>query len=158
MKLDKAWGYFSVAALLCPCFTMAAAQTPHTPKAGSAERRAICDAARAFLVSKYASGTLPQPIVFKIDHLLVKDRFCNMEAVPLFKDGSNLAPKYVADIAFNFCLGRNGNSWRVLTDLSRSDVPQAAEIAQIRSRLPPEFPLSVLSPAWRKLLSGETSQ
>jgi tetratricopeptide (TPR) repeat protein len=133
----------------------AVAQTPHTPQPGSAQRQAICDAARTYVVAKYASGPLPQPIVFKIEHLLVKDRFCNMEAVALFKDGSNAAPTYLPDVVFNLCLKRTEHEWRVVADLSRSDVPTQTEIAQIRARLSTDFPFSVLSPTWRKLLNGE---
>ncbi len=76
------------------------AQTIHTPKPGSSERQAICDAARAYVLSKYATGTLPQPIVFKVDHLAIAGDYANMEAIPLFKDGSYVDPNYLPDIAF----------------------------------------------------------
>jgi hypothetical protein len=72
--------------------------------------------------------------------------------VAVFKDGSNVAPTYMPDLVFNLCLERTGNGWTVVADLSRSDVPEQREIAQIRERLPAEFPLSVLSPTWRELL------
>jgi tetratricopeptide (TPR) repeat protein len=130
------------------------AQTPHTPKPGSAERQAICDGARAYVLAKYSSRRLPQAILFKVEHLLVQDQFCNMEAVPVFKDGTNVAPTYMPDLVFNLCMERTGNGWTVVADLSRSDVPEQREIAQIREGLPSEFPLSVFSPTWRKLLRG----
>ena len=130
------------------------AEESHTPKPGSAERQALCDAARGFVLHKYATGTMPQPIVFKIDHLSVADGYCNFEAIPLFKDGSYVDPKYVPDIAFNFCLQKTGSDWRVIADLSRTDVPERAEVKKIRSSLPPEFPRSLFSPTWRKLLGG----
>ena len=49
--------------------TPLSAQTPHTPKPGSPERQAICDAMRAFLQAEYAEKTLPKPVAFEIDPL-----------------------------------------------------------------------------------------
>lgn len=130
----------------------ARAQTAYTPKAGSPERQAICDAARVFVLDKYATGTLPQSIVFKIRHLAVTNRYCNFEAIPLFKGGSYVGSEYIPDIAFNFCLQRTESGWRVIVDLSRTDVPDGAEVEKIRSSLPPDLPRSVFSPTWRRLL------
>jgi hypothetical protein len=143
-------------AVLLSGFGMATAAraAPHTPEPGSAERRAICDVARAHVVQNYASKPLPQPIVFKIEHLVVMDRFANVEAVAMFKDGSPPAPVFMADIVFNLCLQRTQGGWHVVADLSRTDVPEPAEVAQIRDRLPRGFPLGVLSETWRKLLSN----
>lgn len=138
--------------LLCIFLPKARAQTVYTPKAGSPERQTICDAARVFVLNNYATGTLPQPIVFKIEHLAVADGYCNFEAVPIFKDGSYVGSQYIPDIVFNFCLQKTGSSWRVIVDLSRTDVPDRAEVDKIRSSLPPDFPSSVFSPPWRRLL------
>lgn len=130
----------------------AGAESPHTPKPGSAERQAICDAARAHTLARYATRRLPQAIVFKIDRIVVLDGYANLEAIPLFKDGSYVAPNYLPDIAFNFCLRKEGSRWEVIADLSRTDVPDAMEAARLRRSLPADFPLSVLSPDWRKIL------
>src|SRR5438105_1756940 len=121
----------------------ATAQLAHTPQPGSAERQAICHAARAHLFAKYITGPVPQPIVFKIDHLRVQDRYCNFEAIPLFRDGSYVAPKYMADIELNLCLRKIGNGWKVIVDLSRTDVPDDTELASIKRRLPSDFPRSL---------------
>ena len=142
--------------LLCPAPNFLSAQSgPHTPAPGSAERQAICDAARDFLVRRYATGKLPQPVVFKIDHISVQGSYANLDATPRFKDGSYIQPDYVADIGYNFCLRKKGARWIVILDLSRSDVPSPAEIAQIRRRLPRDFPLALFSPDWRDLLGGK---
>lgn len=141
----------AAAVIVCVVAT-AAAQTARTPQPGSPERQAICDAARAYVLSKYASRALPQPIVFKIDRIVVAGEYANMQAVPLLKDGRYAAPEYLPDIAFNFCLEKSASGWRLIADLSRSDVPEGAEAAAIRRRLPADFPLSVLSPTWQQLL------
>jgi len=133
----------------------ASAQTVHTPKPGSPERQAICDAARSYVMSKYASKPLPQPIVFKIDHLAVAGVYANMEAIPRSKDGHYVDTQYLPDIAFNFCLQKEGASWRVIVDLSRSDVPEAAEVQSIKRQLPADFPLSLFTSTWQRLLGDQ---
>ena len=129
----------------------AQAQTAHTPKAGSAERQAICDGARAYVLDKYVNGRLRQALVFKVDHLLVTGDYANLEATPIYKDGSYIDADTIPDIGYNFCLQRSGQRWRVIADLSRSDVPEGSEIAEIRARLG-DFPLRLFSPDWQKLL------
>jgi hypothetical protein len=127
-------------------------QLIHTPKPGSPERQAICDGARPYVVSQYATAALPQPIVFKISHLSVQEPYCNFEAIPLFKDGSYMSTEYMADIAFNFCMKETAGTWQVIIDLSRTDVPDTSELRKIRANFPPDFPLSLLSPDWRRWL------
>ena len=62
---------------------LAGAPSDYTPKPGSSERQAICDAAREFVLSKYTTAPLPQPIVFKIDRMRVRDPYCNFEAIQI---------------------------------------------------------------------------
>jgi hypothetical protein len=134
--------------LLCTAVPVAGA---HTPKPGSPERQAICDAARAYVL-KHAIARPPQPIVFKIEHLSVTDPYCNLEAVPLLKDGSYASPKYMPDIVFNLCLKKTSGRWEVIYDLSRTDVPSGGELERIKRNFPPDFPISLLSATWQNLL------
>jgi len=127
-------------------------QAPHTSKPGSPQRQAICDAARAYVRGKYTTKPLPQPILFKIDHLAVAGNYANMEAIPLSKDGSFVDPQYLPDLGYNFCLQNGQNGWREVVDLSRSDVPNAAEAEAIGHRLPLDFPRVLLTPTWQRLL------
>lgn len=130
------------------------AQSAHTPKPGSPERQAICDAAREHVLQKYATERLPQAIVFHIDHIAVQDGYCFFEATPRFKDGRFVPPNYLPDMAYNLCLKSEARGWTVILDLSRSDVPDASEIASIKEKLPSDFPFAVFSPDWRKILQG----
>ena len=132
---------------------LAGAPSDYTPKPGSSERQAICDAARTYVLSNYATAPLPQPIVFKIDRIRVRDDCCNFEAIPLLKDGSYVSPQYIVDIAFNLCFKRTDNRWNVIVDLSRTDVPDSAELQRIKRSFPPDFPISLLSPTWRDLFN-----
>jgi hypothetical protein len=131
----------------------ARAGSDYTPKPGSSERQAICDAARTYVLSKYTTSPLPQPIVFKIDGIRVRDHYCNFEAIPLFKNGSYVSPQYMIDVVFNLCFKKTHEHWNVIVDLSRSDVPDSAELQRIKRDFPQDFPVSLLSPTWRDLLS-----
>lgn len=127
------------------------AQSPHTPKPGSPERQAICDAMRAFVQTEYAKEKLPKPVVFKIETLRMQGDFAYMECLPQFKDGTQAVPDHLPDMDYMHCLQRESKGWKVILDLSRTDVPDATEIRQIRSRLPSGFPPSILSAFWRDL-------
>lgn len=131
--------------------TRLTAQMPHTPKPGSPERHAICDAMRAFVQAEYAEKTLPKPVVFKIDTLRVQGDFAYLECLPLFSDGTDAVPQYLPDIGYMHCLQRGPNGWKVILDLSRTDVPDTTEVRQIQQRLPPTFPHTLLSTFWRDL-------
>jgi hypothetical protein len=131
---------------------------PRTPAPGSAERQAICDGARSFILGKYVTGRLPQPIVFRIDHLSVQDAYCYFEAIPFFKDGSYIPPNLIADIAYNLCMEKKAGRWTVILDLSRSDVPDTAEAQAIGKKLPPNFPRAILSLTWRNLLGNKATK
>jgi hypothetical protein len=60
--------------------------------------------------------------------------------------------KYLPDIVSTTILIRSKGGWRVITDLSRSDVPSEDELAGIRRSLPADVPGSVLPEFWRKML------
>lgn len=55
---------------------------PHVPKAGSDERKAIMDALRVPVETE-----LKKKVIFKIDHLKVKDGWAFMRGVPKETDG-----------------------------------------------------------------------
>ena len=131
--------------------TPLSAQTPHTPQPGSPERQAICDSMRAFVQAEYAEKTLPKPVVFKIDTLRVQGDFAYLECLPLFSDGTDAVPQYLPDIGYMHCLQRGPKGWKVILDLSRTDVPDTTEVRQIQQRLPPAFPHALLSTFWRDL-------
>jgi len=128
-----------------------AADTPRTPGQGSAERLAICDGARSFVMKEYVSATkLPQPIVFKVTKMNVLGNYCFFEATPLFKDGSSVGTEYIMDIVFEFCLERNDGKWRVVYDLSSTDVPSDTQTKKMWNAFPKEFPFALIPEFWRE--------
>ena len=99
--------------------------------------------------------TIPLPgVEGRIDHLAVEGAYANLEAIPLFKDGSYVDLQYLPDMGYIFCLRKEGAGWRVIVDLSRSDVPDAAEAQSLKRQLPADFPHGLLSPTWRRLLAN----
>jgi hypothetical protein len=52
-------------------------------------------------------------------------------------------------------LGKGGSGWKVLNLQARGDVPDGAEVAQLRASLPSDYPLSIVNKFWRDLLRGE---
>lgn len=130
------------------------AEDAHTPKPGSTERKEICDGLRAFIIQEYAEEKLPKPIVLKIEYLKVSGDYCFIECMPVFDDGTPAIAKYFPDIGYTHCLKRFGN-WHVIMDLSRSDVPDAKEIAQIKKCFPGDFPMGLISTGWKEILAGK---
>lgn len=127
------------------------AQSAYTPKPGTPERQAICDAMREFMKEHVAQKPLPKPIVFKIDTIRVQGDYCYFEGMPVFKDDTEAIGKYLPDIGYMHCLKRDKGKWKVILDLSRSDVPSDEEVRAIKRQIPSDFPSSVLSDFWRDL-------
>lgn len=69
-------------AILLLSATVMAQSGPYTPKAGSAERKAIMDALRVPVVKR-----LLKPVVFKVDHLKVQGGWAFMKGVPQQPNG-----------------------------------------------------------------------
>ncbi len=127
-----------------------AADTRHTPKPGSSERRAICDGARAFVMKNYVNPKkLPQSLVFKIERIEVMGRYCSFEAIPKFKDGSTMGTDYVMDIVFELCMERTNDTWNVVYDLSSTDVPSDPQLKVMWRAFPKEFPIVLMPKFWR---------
>lgn len=138
-------------ALLIALFgTAAVFAASHTPAPGSAERKAICDALRVYVTHKVAVRPLPEPIVFKVDFLRVDGDTAWFEGIPMLKSGG-FATDYLPDMAYTMVLRKAGGEWRVIHDLSRSDVPDDAELISLRKKLA-DVPISVMPDSWRSML------
>jgi hypothetical protein len=127
------------------------AETAHTPKPGSSERKEICDGLRSFIISEYAEKKLPKPIVLKVGYLKVSGDYCWIEALPMLEDGSDAVPQFLPDIGYSHCLKRINVGWHVILDLSRTDVPDGDEVRKIRRSFPGDFPVSILPKFWKDL-------
>ena len=85
--------------------------------------------------------------------MAVKGNYCHFEGYPVHSDGSHVSTEFFEDIVYDCFLKRNADSkWRVIHDLSRTDVPSKEEIRYIRSTFPREIPRSLIPQFWRNLL------
>jgi hypothetical protein len=120
----------------------------YTPRPGSVERKQICDAMRMFAKAHKA----PKPVVFKIDQIKVSGSYCYFEGFALYADGSHVPGDILPDVVYNTFLKRDKGEWRVIHDLTRTDVPSESEIKELRRELPAEIPRQLVPPFWRELL------
>jgi len=124
---------------------------PYTPVPGSGERKAVCDAMRAY-VRKDNPKLLKIPILFKVEFLRVDGDYAGFEGFPVNTDGSNIPVDISGDIVYTTCLKQINGVWNVVKDLSGSDVPSDEDVRSIRKNFPADFPASVLPDFWRKRL------
>ncbi len=120
----------------------------HTPKPGSPERKAICDAMRP-VVLRHASKPLPKPILFKVDFMKVEGDYVGFEGIPVFDDGSAVGD-YLPDVCYFMVLMRVDGKWRVVAEDLRGDVPSDNEVQAFRKKLPANTPESVFPKLWRR--------
>ena len=125
----------TLALVLCCSFLFggdAFAQSAHTPKPGSAERKAIMDALRA-----PAEKDLKQKVIFNVDILKVAGDWAYARVSPTKPNGDEIdfsRTKYREQVelgAFDpqgeALLRRDGDEWEVLEwEFGNTDVPSAA--------------------------------
>jgi hypothetical protein len=128
-------------------------QDAYTPPPMAPDRQAICDAMRHYVLERERPVKLPQPIVFKIEYMKVRGAFAAFEGFAQFKDGSQAAGAVLADLVYTTFLQRGkGGRWSVIADLSRTDVPDEAELRQIRGHFPKRIPTDIIPEFWRDKL------
>jgi len=123
-----------------------------TPKPGSPERTAICDALRLYV--QYSQQLPPQKADFKwkVESMKVEGKYASFEGRPFEAEGK--LNQFFIDQDHCFLLQKDKNgTWKVLYDLSRTDVPGPEELAHIKKAIPKDFPSEILPPYWRKALT-----
>jgi len=125
---------------------------PYTPAVGSPERVAIANAVResvAKLGDEFESDAR-RGEKFVIGILKIDGRFAFFEGGGREVNG-RMTYGPVDIVAF---LEKSGSGWKVLNLQARGDVPDASEVAQLRSSLPSDYPLNIVNEFWRNLLLG----
>ena len=120
-----------------------------TPKPGSPERVAICDALRVYVEKQHAMAPLKKKIVFKINRITVNGNYAFFDGVPVYADGSAALYDSLPDMAYVFLLGKASGRWTVLADFCGTDVPDASWWMKIRRKLPADLPKSILPDFYR---------
>lgn len=142
---------FLTALIMSGCILTLAAK-PHTPASGTPERKAICDAMREHVLNQ-SKKPLAHSFLFKVEFMKVEGDYAAFEGFPVKPDGSNFPFETFGDVVFTTFLkkGKDG-AWKVVSDLTRTDVPSDDEVEQIRAKFPKDFPAAVMPAFWRKLL------
>ena len=123
----------------------------YTPAVGSPERVAIADAMRAHVRKGHGDRNLPK-FLFKIEYLRVQGNCAGFEGFPVQPDGSPFPDGIFDDVVHTTLLVKENGAWRVVLDLSRTDVPTAEEVREIKARVPSGFQRGAIPPYWRELL------
>lgn len=136
-----------------PAYDVVAGEQVYTPAMGAAERTAICDAMRDFIISDNRDRKLPK-FLFKIEHIFVdrNDQYAAFQGFPVKPDGTALPEDLLGDMVFTTLLKKKNGVWKIVVDLSRSDVPGDEEVNEIRGSIPAGFPTAVMPYFWRNLL------
>lgn len=105
---------------------------------------------KRYMIESYLVEKLGNKEVF-IDEksLHVKGNFAILQTPPKIEDGSD-SYNYFLDVGYNICLEKKDSFWRVIYDLSRSDVPNEEQWEEIRENFPKRFPKELLSPFWQE--------
>lgn len=122
-----------------------------TPALGSPERKAICDAMRDHVISDNRDRALPK-FLFKVEFIRVSGDHAGFQGYPVKPDGTPLPDGAFGDMVYTALLKKRNGGWKVVVDLSRSDVPTAEEVREIRESIPAGFPSAVMTDFWRNLL------
>ena len=125
---------------------------PYTPVVGSPERVAIANAVRASVA--HLGGQFEKDArrgaKFVISVLKIDGRYAFFEGGGQEVNGE-MTYGPIDIVAF---LGKGSLGWRVLNLQARGDVPDEAEVAELRASLPPDYPLGIVNKFWRDLLLG----
>lgn len=90
-------------------------------------------------------------VVFKIDHLNVDGAIAWFEGTPRQETGSYMPDGYLPDMDYCMVVQRTKSGWKVVEDLSRSDVPGDEELVGLKRRLK-DVPSSIIPKFCRNLL------
>lgn len=112
---------------------------------------AICDAVRVHVLNKVAMKKPPMKAVFKIDHLNVDGAVAWFEGTPRQENGAYMPEGYLPDMDYCMVVERTKSGWKVIQDLSRTDVPGEEELVELKKRLK-NVPSSIMPQFWRELL------
>lgn len=90
-------------------------------------------------------------ITFLEEDLKILGKHALLSKPPRIKNAQD-SYKYFLDVGYNICLENQNGTWKVICDLSRSDVPSKQELEDIRSTFPKDFPKELLSKFWQERL------
>lgn len=115
----------------------------------------ILVSAKAYVVEKYVIEKVPKEFTLVASMINKNENFALVEAVPIYEDGSYVGTQYIEDLVFVICLQNIDGEWKVIYDLSRSDVPSDEEMKDMKKSFPINFPKEFLSDFWQNKLKDK---
>ncbi len=140
------------AILLLPLAQAASRAKVYTPKPGTPVRKAICDAMRKYI--RQTQEIDPRiKFLWKVDTMKVLGRYACFQGHAVKPDGGFFDDEsMIGDFEQTTFLRRDKDGWRVIADLTRSDVPAKEELREIRRTFPAEIPIVLIPEYWKKKL------
>lgn len=105
-----------------------------------------------YLIKNKSINKPLKPYKLSIRDIKSEGNFVKLETVLVYEDGSYVDIEFTGDSVFVVCLEKSSKKWKVIYDLSRSDVPSEEEIKHIKKEFPVQFPVNILSEFWKSLL------
>ena len=116
----------------------------------SAFGQTIESLAADYIVKEYCFAAAKKPIVFAPGAIQHSGSYALLESAAYYADGSSTNGD-IADLVYVLCFEKK-DQWHILYDLSRSDVPSAAELEAMKKEFPIQFPKALLPEFWQRLL------
>lgn len=130
--------------LLSVSFTYSLKQTPSTE---------VLVEIKSHVQKYYSTNQKPKkPYSMKPSLYRSSGKYLYIESLPFYSDGSFVENDYVEDIVVSLCLEKVDGKWKVIYDLSRTDVPCEEELKFIKKEFPSRFPIKLLNKFWIKKL------
>lgn len=117
-----------------------------TPALGQSVESMAAD----YITKEYCFATTTKEIVFAEDSVQYSGSYALLESAAYYADGS-VTDGEVIDLVYVLCFEKQ-DKWRIIYDLSRSDVPSSEELDAMTKEFPPQFPKSLLPKFWQRLL------
>ena len=94
---------------------------------------------------------------YTISPLLVryKDDFAYIQAIPIYTDGKYISTEYIVDEVYSLCFEKVDSQWKIIYELTRTDVPSDEQLQEIKNSFPAQFPKKLLSTFWKDMLESK---
>lgn len=116
----------------------------------TASAQSIESVAAEHIAKEYCLGVQSDQVVFAKDAIHYHGSYALLES-PAYLDNGAPTDGLMVDLVFVLCLEKQ-DQWRVVYDLTRSDVPSVGELDSMKKTFPVRFPKSLLPQFWQRLL------
>lgn len=108
-----------------------------------------------YILNQYSNNLDINNTKLNIRLLNKNNAYAFIQAIIVDKNNNTISTNYIDDITFSLCLKKNKNSWKIIYDLSRTDVPSNKQVKDMQNSFPKEFPKSLLSNFWQEILMDD---